>query len=91
MVAKVCLNKSKLLDLFRRTRATTLYQNGVELPLVSRMLGHAQLETTLVYATPSMEMMRNALEANTQPFTKDETPLWDETADKTMAKICGLR
>jgi len=55
------------------------------------MLGHAQLETTLVYATPSMEMMRNALEANTQPFTKDETPLWDETADKTMAKICGLR
>lgn len=32
--------------MFRRTRATELYQKGVSLPLVSRLLGHATLETT---------------------------------------------
>lgn len=29
--------------MFRRTRATTLYQNGVELELISRILGHASI------------------------------------------------
>jgi hypothetical protein len=53
--------KSKSLDLLRRTRATDLYQSGVELALVSRILGNASIETTKVYATPSMEMLRQGL------------------------------
>jgi len=84
-------SKSKRLDLFRRTRATNLYQNGIELPLVSRILGHAQLETTRIYAVPSLEMMRNALEANPPTSVKNEKPIWDENADELMAKMCGLR
>jgi site-specific recombinase XerD len=32
--------------MLRRTRATQLYQSGVSLPLVSRLLGHASLQTT---------------------------------------------
>jgi site-specific recombinase XerD len=35
--------------MFRRTRATNLYQNGVELELVSRILGHSSTETTKIY------------------------------------------
>jgi integrase/recombinase XerD len=47
--------------MLRRTRATDLYQNGVELALVSRILGHAFLDTTRVYAKPSLTMMREAM------------------------------
>lgn len=36
--------------MFRRTRATDLYQNGVELELISRILGHSSTETTKEYA-----------------------------------------
>lgn len=77
--------------MLRRTRATNLYQNGVELPLVSRILGHAQLETTRIYAKPSLEMMRAALESNAPPAVKDEKPLWSNATEEQMVKLCGLR
>lgn len=72
----------------RRTRATNLYQDGTELELVSRILGHSSTETTRIYAVPSIEMMRNAME-NGSPAT-DEKPEWldDETE---FARLCGLR
>ena len=53
--------------MFRRTRATDLYQNGVELELVSRILGHSSTETTKVYAKPSIEMLRKAIESVETP------------------------
>lgn len=76
--------------MFRRTRATQLYQNGVELPLVSRLLGHAQLETTRVYAKPSLKMLRDAIESVETPTQKAVKPIWE--GDETMmAKLSGLR
>jgi len=92
-VRKICpaMPESVYPHMLRRTRATNLYQNGIELPLVSRILGHAQLETTRIYAVPSLEMMRNALEANPPTSVKNEKPIWDENADELMAKMCGLR
>lgn len=47
--------------MFRRTRATGLYQSGVEMELVSRILGHSSTQTTRIYATPSMEMLKAAM------------------------------
>ncbi|MCI8528550.1 MAG: site-specific integrase [Lachnospiraceae bacterium] len=76
--------------MFRRTRATGLYRDGVDLAIVSRFLGHAQLETTRIYATPSVEMMRNAIE-NNSISSFDEKPIWNDDTDKIMAKLCGLR
>lgn len=74
--------------MFRRTRATSLYQDGVELELVSRILGHSSTETTRIYATPSVEMMRKAMEnAEAVP---EEKPLWEGNEDE-LAKLCGLR
>ena len=75
--------------MFRRTRATNLYQNGVELVLVARILGHASTQTTRLYATPSMEMLKEAMGAKTEGIP-DEEPLWmkDETE---LARLCGLR
>ena len=68
-------NKSQILDLYRRTRATDLYQEGVDLPLVSRILGHASMETTKIYAKPSMEALREAMAA-VAPATEAERPIW---------------
>ena len=76
--------------LLRRTRATNLYQNGVELALISRILGHAILDTTRVYAKPSLAMMRKAMDYVDVPQTKDEKPLW-VGSEEEMAKLCGLR
>lgn len=76
--------------MFRRTRATGLYRDGVDLSIVSRFLGHAQLETTRIYATPSVEMMRDVIEKVSGNAT-GEQPLWNPDTDKTMARLCGLR
>lgn len=76
--------------MLRRTRATGLYRDGVDLAIVSRFLGHAQLETTRIYATPSVEMMRQAIEKSSINSANEE-PIWSADADEAMAKLCGLR
>lgn len=76
--------------MFRRTRATGLYRDGVDLAIVSRFLGHAQLETTRIYATPSVEMIRQVIE-KIPANSANEQPVWSTDADETMAKMCGLR
>ena len=75
--------------MFRRTRATNLYQSGVALELVSRILGHSSTETTKIYATPSIEMLRKAMES-ANGFIPDEKPIWQGDED-AMARMCGLR
>ena len=76
--------------MFRRARATQLYQNGVSLPVVSRLLGHASLETTRLYAQPSLQMLREAIESVETLKQKAEKPIW-EGDEATMAKLSGLR
>jgi len=76
--------------MFRRTRATQLYQNGVALPLVSRILGHASLQTTQIYAKPSMDMLRSAMNSVETPEQRTEKPAWIEN-ETVMAKLNGLR
>ena len=76
--------------MLRRTRATNLYQSGVELALVSRILGHAFLDTTRIYAKPSLAMMREAMDSVGAGQTADEKPLW-VGSEEEMAKQCGLR
>ncbi|HDH28321.1 MAG TPA: integrase [Euryarchaeota archaeon] len=76
--------------MFRRTRATQLYQNGVSLPLVSRLLGHASLETTRLYAKPSLKMLRDAIESVETSEEKAVKPIW-EGDEAMMAKLSGLR
>ena len=76
--------------MFRRTRATELYQNGVGLPIVSRLLGHESLETTRLYAKPSLKMLRDAIESVETSEVKAVKPIW-EGDEAMMAKLCGLR
>lgn len=75
--------------MFRRTRATDLYQSNIELELVSRILGHASTQTTRIYAKPSLEMLKAAMN-HSNPELNAEDPLWpDDEAE--FARICGLR
>lgn len=76
--------------MFRRTRATQLYRSGVDLPLVSRLLGHAKLETTQIYATPSLKMLQDAIMSVETPEQKAEQPIWKGNAEM-MKKLSGLR
>ena len=59
--------------MIRRTRATNLYQDGTELELISRILGHFSTETTRIYAILSVEMMRKAMESGN--MSTDEMPM----------------
>lgn len=74
--------------MFRRTRSTNLYQDGIELELISRILGHSSTETTRIYAVPSMEMMRKAMESGY--LAVDEKQQWPDDDDE-IARLCGLR
>ena len=74
--------------MFRRTRSTNLYQDGIELELISRILGHSSTETTRIYAVPSMVMMRKAMESGN--LAVDEEQQWPDDDDE-MARLCGLR
>ena len=77
--------------MFRRTRATNLYQQGVELEMVSQILGHSTTETTKIYAKPSLDQMRKALESVETPAQDAEPPLWEQDSEEKMARLCGLR
>lgn len=75
--------------MFRRTRATNLYQSDIELELVSRILGHASTQTTRIYAKPSLTMIKKAMNKS-NPELNAEEQLWPDDEDE-FARICGLR
>ena len=75
--------------MLRRTRATNLYQSDVELELVSRILGHASTQTTRIYAKPSLEMIKSAMDCS-NPELNAEQPLWPDD-EVELARIFGIR
>ena len=73
--------------MFRRSRATHLYQDGVPIELVSRMLGHSSTDTTRKhYAKPSLEQMKKVIENENDI---DVLPEWDD--EDEIAKQFGIR
>lgn len=48
--------------LLRHSLAMLLYQNGMDLNLVSQWLGHSNLETTFIYAQADTELKCRAME-----------------------------
>ena len=76
--------------MFRRTKATVLYQNGMKLEQISALLGHSQLETTRVYAKASVEQIRASMEKATPPEDTEQVPVWQgKTGD--FCRLMGLR
>lgn len=86
----ISLPNSVHCHMFRRSRATNLYQDGIAIELVSTVLGHARTDTTKsYYAKPSVEQLRDAMESVPTPVS-DEAPMWEGNEDE-MARLCGLR
>lgn len=81
--------------LFRHSRAMHLYQEGMDLTLVSQWLGHSQLETTQIYAHADTEHTRKAIAAATPPdnplYSKLNSSRYTVTDDETLKKLTGLR
>ena len=87
------LPKNVYPHLLRRTRATKLYRDGVDIELIASVLGHASIQTTKDhYAFPSLEQKRKALEKGTIGTLSlpDEEQDWP-TDEEELAKLCGLR
>jgi len=79
--------------MFRHSRAMHLYRNGMVLPLLSEWLGHAQLETTMIYAYADTMMKREAIEKATSELNPSRTtpvPSIDWADGETMKKLYGL-
>jgi integrase len=75
--------------MFRRSRATHMYQDGIPINLISKILGHVKERTTRIYAKTSLKMMQEAIAKTTHPSVKDEKELWVD--EDEAARMCGLR
>jgi len=81
--------------LWRHSRAMHLYQHGMDLTLISQWLGHAHLETTLIYAYADAEHKRQAIEK----ATPSDSPIYSNGGAKRfriddetlLKKLYGLK
>lgn len=75
--------------MFRRTRGTTMYRDGVPIEQVSALLGHKQIETTRTYySRPSPEQIRESI--NKATVAEPECKEWLNGIDKMKMKF-GLK
>ena len=78
--------------LWRHTRAMHLYQHGMDLTLISQWLGHASLDTTLVYAHADTEAKRKAIEKAMGTGSEDTESSSNYTVDdeELLKQLYGL-
>jgi len=80
---------------FRHSRAMHLYQNGMDLTLISQWLGHSQLETTQIYAHADTEHKRTAIAKatpeNSPLFAKLNPERYTITDEDALKRLVGLR
>jgi integrase/recombinase XerD len=78
--------------MLRHSRAMHLYRGGMPLALLTEWLGHADPETTLIYANADTEMKRCALEKanSTSAHNPTPAPLWHNRED-IIKRLCGLK
>lgn len=76
--------------MLRHSRAMHLYQAGMPLALITEWLGHADPETTLIYAHADTEMKRQALaRVGGGTASPPAVPMWHDR-DDIVRRLCGL-
>lgn len=70
-----------------------LYQHGMDLTLLSQWLGHANLETSLIYAYADTEQKRRAIEKSMgrEATGGIDIPLFTISDEDTIKRLYGLK
>lgn len=79
--------------MFRHSRSMHLYRGGMPLALLSEWLGHAQLETTKIYANADTQMKREAIAKATSslnPLTQGEKVSSWQNDEELIKRLYGL-
>lgn len=92
--AKICPEVPEHIHphMIRHTRAMHLYRSGMPMDLLSQYLGHAQIETTMIYAYADTEMKRAAIQKADALRNGNPVPdeIWADD-DEMILKLSGLR
>ena len=80
--------------MFRHSRSMHLYRNGMPLPLLSELLGHSQMETTIsYYANADVTMKKEAISKATKDmdsiFNNKAAIGWEDD-EEMLKKLYGL-
>lgn len=79
--------------LWRHSRSMHLYQHGMDLTLLSQWLGHANLETSLMYAYADTEQKRRAIEKSMGRTVAGgiDIPRFTISDEDTIKRLYGLK
>ena len=75
---------------FRHAKASHWLEDGMNIVQISFLLGHENLQTTMVYLDITTEKVAEALATLTEEKDKTVTPKWKNT-DGSLIDFCGLR
>jgi site-specific recombinase XerD len=82
--------------LFRHSYGAHLYRMGFSLPVIAKLLDHASLETTEIYAETDAEMVNAAFRGmedsllNQNP-SQPKDKKWKQADEETLARLYGLK
>lgn len=77
--------------MLRHTRAMHWYQDGMPLTLLSEILGHAQIETTKIYAYADTSMKREAIQKATKDSNQNISDAIWANDEEMIQKLVGLK
>lgn len=75
---------------FRHAKATHWLEDGMNIVQISHLLGHEQLETTMLYLDVTLEEERRALVTLESEEEKKITPKW-KSPNGSLLEFCGLK
>lgn len=75
---------------FRHAKASHWLEDGMNIVQISFLLGHEQLETTMIYLDITTEDQRKALATLEYEKDKKVSPKW-KNADGSLVDFCGIK